>query len=51
MNIDRAIEILTPDVTRYTPQEYEEALRMSRDALKLAKDDAYMTMMVEDEEG
>lgn len=33
MKVERAIEILTPDVTRYTPQEYEEALRMARDAL------------------
>lgn len=34
MTIDRAIEILTPDKTRYSPQEYEEALEMARDALK-----------------
>lgn len=34
MTIDRAIEILTPDKTRYTPQEYEEALAMARDALE-----------------
>ena len=34
MTIDRAIEILTPDKTRYTPQEYEEALAIARAALE-----------------
>ncbi len=34
MTIDRAIAILTPDTTRYTPREYEEALRMAREAFR-----------------
>jgi len=33
MTIERAIEILTPDLTRYTPTEYEEALGVARWAL------------------
>ena len=33
MTIERAIAILTPDATRYTPREYEEALAMAREAL------------------
>ena len=40
MTIERAIEILTPDKTRYTPSEYEEALAMARAALK-GKDDEH----------
>ena len=32
----RAIEILTPGTTRFSPAEYEEALAMAREAL--AKD-------------
>ncbi len=39
MTIDRAIEILTPDRRPdYSPQEYEEALAMARDALEEKKD-------------
>lgn len=34
MKIERAIEILTPDATKYTPKEYSEALSMARDALR-----------------
>ena len=35
MTIDRAIEIVTPDRRPdYSPQEYEEALAMAREALE-----------------
>ena len=34
ISVTRAIEILTPDSTRYTPAEYAEALRMARTALE-----------------
>ena len=34
MDIKRAIEILTPDATRYTPAEYEQALELAREALR-----------------
>jgi len=50
MTIDRAIEILTPAKTRYTPAEYEEALQMARHALRLARADEYMTLTVKKEE-
>lgn len=33
MEVQRAIDILTPGKVRYTPQEYEEALEMARNAL------------------
>ena len=33
MTIERAISILTPDETRYTPKEYAEALAMARESL------------------
>lgn len=36
MTYARAIDILTPGKARYTPQEYEEALKMARDALMSA---------------
>jgi len=34
MTIERAIEILTPNFTRYSPAEYEEALALARRALE-----------------
>lgn len=34
MTIDRAVEILTPAATKYTPEEYEEALALAREALR-----------------
>lgn len=36
MTCARAIDILTPGKVRYTPQEYEEALKMAREALMSA---------------
>ena len=38
MTIERAIEILTPDKTRYTPKEYAEALELARDSIKKMRD-------------
>ena len=37
MTIERAIEILQPATTRYSPSEYEEALRLARVALRLMR--------------
>ncbi len=34
MTVDRAVAILTPDATKYTPEEYEEALALAREALR-----------------
>ena len=35
MTIERAMKILTPNLTRYTPTEYEEALALARRALSV----------------
>lgn len=37
MTAARAINILTPGATRYSPIEYEEALSMAREALRYWK--------------
>lgn len=34
MTAERAIEILTPGTTRFSPREYEEALSLARLALR-----------------
>lgn len=34
MTTERAVQILTPGATRYTPEEYEQALEVARDALR-----------------
>lgn len=34
MTAARAIEILTPGSTRYSPAEYEKALELAREALR-----------------
>ena len=34
MTAERAIEILTPGRTRYSPAEYEKALELAREALR-----------------
>ena len=38
ITFDRAIEILKPETTRYSPEEYEEALRLARMALRMMRE-------------